>query len=687
METPTLRNLLCLPGRARDRGAGYPLFGTPASLSRTIPHKSDMSGCCDPNQPDLESAWRTSIVSTAVCGLAVSAGFAFQINDLASASLVAFVVAYIAGGWEATGRTVRELADASIDVDLLMLLAAAGAATVGHWLEGAALLFLFSLGTSLETYAFGRTRRSISALMDLRPETALRVVEGRTEAVAIEALVPSDVVRVAPGERIPADGQVSSGSSRIDESTLTGEPVPVRKEAGSDVFAGTLNGSGSLDLTVTRRADDSALARVIRMVEDARETRAPTQSWIEDVEGRYAVGVIAAAALAIVIPWTFMGWAFEASFYRAMTLLVVASPCALVISIPATIVSAVSNGARRGVLFKGGLHLDALADIRAIAFDKTGTLTVGRPELSRLVTNTPAGADPEAFQHRVLRLIASAESRSEHPLASAILQAAEAQSVAMSEPNNFEAIAGQGVQADVDGVRVSIGRRSWISDLIDAPLPTDLVDAFDDMRKAGTTPMLVAFDGKAVAALSVADQPRSGTAHAIRDIRALGITHLAMLTGDDRGTARVIGDAVGVDHIHAELLPDAKTRIIESIREEYGPAAMVGDGVNDAPALATADVGFALGAAGTDVALETADVVVMGEQLDGIAHAIRLSRRARRIVRQNLVFSVGVMVTLIVLALTGNIGLTAGVIGHEGSTVIVVFNGLRLLVDPRNAAA
>jgi Zn2+/Cd2+-exporting ATPase len=650
-----------------------------------------MSGCCDPNEPDLEASWRTGILSTLLCGIGVVVGWVLQGSGAPTAAVVTFALAYVAGGWEAFGRTAKAVTKFEVDVDLLMLLAAVGAATVGHWLEGAVLLFLFSLGTSLETYAFGRTRRSIGALMELRPETAARITESGTVAVAIDALEPGVVIRVRPGERIPADAKVKSGTSRIDESTLTGEPVPVAKEEGSEVFAGTLNGSGSLDLTVLRRADDSALARIIRMVEEARETKAPTQSWIEDVEGRYALGVIAASVLAMIIPWTLMGWTFESSFYRAMTLLVVASPCALVISIPATIVSAVSSGARKGVLFKGGAHLDALADIRAIAFDKTGTLTVGRPELDRIVTLSPvvvgAGEAVPDYEAEVLRLIASAESRSEHPLASAILASAEARGIPLSDPTDFEAVVGQGVSATVDGVAVAIGRRSWIEEISDAPPAAVLIEALADMRGAGTTPVLVALDGATAAALSVADLPRPGAREALDEIRSTGISHVAMLTGDDRGTAGMIGEALGVDQVHAELLPDTKTRVLGEIRERHGRVAMVGDGVNDAPALATADVGIALGAAGTDVALETADVVVMGERLDGIAHAIRLSQRARTIVRQNLVFSVGVMVALVALAISGNIGLTAGVIGHEGSTVIVVFNGLRLLADPQKAPA
>jgi Zn2+/Cd2+-exporting ATPase len=646
-----------------------------------------MSACCDPNPKDPESSWRIGAASTLVCGASILAGWALEASGFPLLGLAGFIAAYGAGGWSASVRTFAAIRKAEVDVDLLMLIAAAGAATVGHWIEGAALLFLFSLGTSLETYAFGRTRRSIQALMELRPETATLVRTGDAISVALDSLVPDDLVRVRPGERIPVDGNVEDGSSRIDESTLTGEPMPVSKGPGSAVFAGTLNGTGSLDIRVTRTADDSALSRVIQMVEDARETKAPTQSWIEAVEGRYAVGVILAAVVAVLVPWLLLGWSFDAAFYRAMTLLVVASPCALVISIPATIVSAVSNGARHGVLFKGGAHLDALAEVRAMAFDKTGTLTVGRPVLSRIALRSPVGGCVSttvgADENAALRLIASAESRSEHPLAAALVKAAEERGLTLSQPTAFQSVPGRGVSATVDDVSVDIGRRSWIVERAGAPIPDDLLSAFDEMHVAGATPVFVAFDGEVVAALSVADRPRERVAEALREIRAAGVSHLAMLTGDDESTAQVIAAELGIDHVYAELLPEAKTQVIERIRREHGSTAMVGDGVNDAPALATADVGIALGAAGSDVALETADLVVMVEELGGIAHALRLSRRARVIVRQNLVFSVSVMVVLVALALTGTIGLTAGVIGHEGSTVIVVFNGLRLLSDGR----
>ena len=643
------------------------------------------------NQPEHDT-WRIEAASAAACALLLIAGWLSGRLGHPLTSQALLIGAYVAGGWDSLRRTAGALARRSLDVDLLMLLAAAGAAAVGHWVEGAILLFLFSTGNTLETFAFGRTRRSIRALMELRPDDASVVVDGLERDIPVADLLPGQVVRVRPGDRIPVDGTVVAGSSRVDESTLTGEPLPVAKRMDAGVFAGTLNGSGSLDILVTRAADDTALARVIRLVEQAREAKAPTQSWIEAVESRYALGVILASILAILVPWLALGWSFDEAFSRAMTLLVVASPCALVISIPATIVSAVSNGARRGVLFKGGAHLDALASVRVMAFDKTGTLTLGRPEVVGILALPEAipapvsagsahalGRQGDEGKSELMRLTAAVEALSEHPLADAILRAADASGLPRGQVEDFRSEAGLGVEGMVDGVLVTVGRRRWVEERVGAPAPDALSHWTDQEERIAATPVYVAVNRVHAGAMAIADRPRPRAREALNALRAAGLEHLVMLTGDDRKTANAVARELGIEDVRAELLPEDKGRVMEELRKQYGPVAMVGDGVNDAPALASADVGVALGAAGTDVALETADVVVMGEELGELAHAVQLSRRARSIVRQNLVFAVSVMVVLVALALAGKIGLTTGVIGHEGSTVIVVFNGLRLL--------
>ena len=642
---------------------------------------------------ERRSRWRLQAASTAVCLAATIVGWASPHLGLGSVALPSLLLAYAAGGWDALLRTLGALRRFKLDVDLLMLLAAAGAGVVGYWVEGAVLLFLFSLGNTLETFAFGRTRRSIEALMELRPEQASRVENGQETVVALEALTPGDVVRVRPGERIPVDGSVTSGISHVDESTLTGEPDPVPKEPGAVVFAGTLNGGGSLDIVMSKAADETALARVIALVEEAHEAKAPTQSWIERVESRYAAGVILGSVLVVLVPWLALGWSFDEAFYRAMTLLVVASPCALVISIPATVVSAVSNGARRGILFKGGAHLDALATIEVMAFDKTGTLTIGRPEVvaARALGTIPAldsvaaavgraegGASLAEDDDALIRLAAMAEARSEHPLGAAILRDAARRGLDVPEPDAFDSSPGRGVIARAGGMEVRVGRRAWIEESAGEPVPQELEDVFQGER-AAATPVYVAVDGRHFGVVAIADAPRPGAAALIAALKERGIGHVAMLTGDARSTAHAIAERLGIDEYHAELMPDRKSIVLAELRKRHGPVAMVGDGVNDAPALASADLGIAIGAAGSDVALETADVVVMGDDIGALAHAVDLSHRTRRIVRQNLVIAMGVIVVLVTLALLGRVSLTTGVIGHEGSTIVVVFNGLRLL--------
>ena len=630
------------------------------------------SACCDV-QSYQPKRLRLHALSSGVALFSVLVGWLLLSYGPPGSSIPLLVLAYAAGGWNAAVGALQALRCRELDVDVLMLLAAGGAATVGHWIEGAVLLFLFSLGNTLEMYAFGRTRRSIEALMELRPEEAVRLLGGAEVVVPLEDLHPNDVVRVKPGDRIPVDGVVVHGGSRVDESTLTGEPTPVTKVTGDGVFAGTLNGPGSLDIRMSRPASDTALARIIALVEEAREARAPTQSWIEAIEGRYALGVILAALAAILLPWLGLGWAFDDAFYRAMTLLVVASPCALVISIPATIVSAVSNGARHGILFKGGAHLDALSEVTIFALDKTGTVTAGRPKVVSIHTDRD--------ETHLIRLAAGAESRSEHHLGAAIVRSAEDRNVDVPEPTSFVSVPGRGVEATVERHRVEVGKQSWVEERTGSAADEETI-RFLESSYPTATPVHIAIDGSYAGAFAIQDHPREGTRGAMDDLAKAGVTRTVMLTGDALATANAVAELVGIREVHAALLPQDKSRILSELRQS-GSVAMVGDGVNDAPALAVADVGIAIGAAGTDVALETADVVVMGEDLASLARAVRLSHRTRRVVRQNLVFSVTVMIGLVGAALTGWIGLTAGVIGHEGSTIVVVLNGLRLLGDGR----
>jgi len=666
--------------------------------------------------PTGNRSWQSLAFSTGACGFfGILGAVTGAVLERPTLSLTLYVLAFLAGGWEASWEALGALRKARLEVDLLMVVAASGAAFLGHWAEGTVLLFLFSLGNTLETFAFGRTRRSILALVELRPESASKVDGAEEIVVSIGTLSPGEVIRVRPGDRIPLDGMVVSGQCPVDESTLTGEAVPLRKKTGDEVFAGTLNGSGTLDIRVTRAAEDTTLARVIRMVEEAREARAPAQSWIERTESTYAGVVILGAIGAILFPMVALGWDFDHAFYRAMTLLVVASPCALVISIPATIVSAVSNGARNGILFKGGASLDALAGVRVAAFDKTGTLTQGRPEVagffhllrgdgpgevlvspevSAIMTRLPSRVCPvvdfedgprghcpglSTEDEDFLRLVAGLESRSEHHVAQAVLRAVEALGLTVPEPREFESFPGRGIQGTVEGISLIMGRREWVEDRVGGPVPKLLVRWSEGKGRETASPIFVAAGGAHVGILVIADQPRVGARKSLENLRNTGVETVVMITGDGVRTAQAIAGRLGIDRVYAKLLPNEKSQVLEELRHEVGPVAMIGDGVNDAPALATADVGIALGAAGTDVALETADIVVMGDDLGGIPYARTLSLRARRVVIQNLVFSSGVILTLVVLALFGSISLPAGVVGHEGSTILVILNGLRLL--------
>jgi Cd2+/Zn2+-exporting ATPase len=596
-----------------------------------------------------------------------------SVFDAPDALIVALnLTSYLAGGFYALQAGIASLRVYEIDVDLLMIAAAVGAAAVGEWHEGAILLFLFSLSNVLQNYAIGRSRNAIKSLLGLRPETATLRVNGTTKSVPIDDLRPGDVLVIHPGERLPADGDVVSGSSHIDQSTITGESMPVHKDVGDKVFAGTVNQHGALDIRVSKRASESTLARIITMVEDAHERHANTQRALDRFEQIYAKVIIGAVLLLIVVPPLVFGVDFDANFYRAMVVLVVASPCALVISVPASIISAITNAARHGILFKGGGHLEDMAALKAIAFDKTGTLTMGRPQVTDIIPTGHLSADD------LLTLLASAERHSEHPIARAIV--ARAEGLALHEPSSFEAIPGQGVVASLNGKTIYAGTEKLLQ-AHNLMMPESLIKQKEKLEQAGKTVVLV-YNGGPLGLVAVADEIRAEAAEALRELRAAGISQIAMLTGDNPGVAARIAKQLGVTDIYASLMPDQKVERLLEIERRYGAVAMVGDGVNDAPALATASLGIAMGAAGTDVALETADVVLMANDLRQIAYAVKLSRQARKVVIQNLAFSLGVIAILLAATLLPfvDVPLPLGVVGHEGSTIIVVLNGLRLLV-------
>jgi len=583
-------------------------------------------------------------------------------------AVVLYALSYLAGGTGSALTAWRALRERRIDVNLLMLLAALGAAYLGAWTEGAILLFLFSTSNALEFYVMRRTRRAIRSLMALRPVEALvRRADGEV-LVPADTLRIGDIVVVRPAERLAADGTVVRGASSVDQSPITGESIPVDVGAGSRVFAGTINQRGSLEVRVTRGPEDTTLARIIALVEQAQAAQPPAQRLIDRFGQIYALGVIGSAAVTYLV---LAGHAVPASaaFYRAITLLVVASPCAVVISTPATVLSAIANAARHGILFKGGAYLERLAAVETVVFDKTGTLTTGRP----IVTDVVPLAGDEAS---LLAAAAALEQRSEHALADAVVAACRDRGVAPAVPDAFEAVTGRGVRGTVAGRLVRVGSEGFLTDE-GVPIPGCAQVLLATLRREGKTPIFVG-DTQLRGIIALADTVRPKAAAAAAALRALGIKRLVVLSGDHTEAVAALAKQLGLDDARGNLLPEHKARAIEAL-EQAGPVAMVGDGVNDAPALAAASVGIAMGAAGTDAAMETADIVLMGDDLARLAYAIALSRRARRVIAQNLVFAFSVVAVLVTVVLATGLRLAFGVVGHEGSTVVVVLNGLRLL--------
>jgi Cd2+/Zn2+-exporting ATPase len=600
-----------------------------------------------------------------------------------------YIVAYVAGGAFGLKGGIESLKVRTIDVDLLMVLAALGAAFVGQPFEGAMLLFLFSLSNTLQDFALDRTRSAIRSLMELRPDEATVYRGDRLVTLPIEQVSVGDRMLVKPGDRIPLDGVVRVGEGSVDQAAITGESMPVQKAPGDTCFAGTINKDGSLEIGVTRLARDSTIARLIQMVEEAQSEKAETQRFIDRFEQYYAVGVIVLTALvAVVLPIVF-GQAWDAAFYTAMTVMVAASPCAIVISTPATVLSAIGNAARRGVLFKGGVYVENAATIKVVAFDKTGTLTIGEPRVTDVrlleLACAEAGIDCE---ETLLRLASAVEARSEHPLAKAVVAEANARGIDIPDVTDFISTHGQGVRATVHdpergAIDIHIGNARYFADFEERGL-AEAQTMLTELQAEGKTSILIAeaANGTAVRLLGIialADMMRADAPAVIQELKDAGVERVVMLTGDNALVAQRIGALVGVDEVFADLLPGDKVDVVKLVREQYGPVAMIGDGVNDAPALAAATIGIAMGAAGTDVALETADIVLMSDDLHNIPYVIRLSRKTRRTLIVNLGFALFMIGLMLVAIFVRDLPLPAAVIGHEGGTVLVSLNGLRLL--------
>lgn len=626
---------------------------------------------------------RFGIVVTAICAVLGIAGAVLHFADSPTAatwSIVACAGAYLAGGILPLGNALSSLRHGQLNVDLLMIVAAIGAGLIGDWLEGVVLLFLFSLSGTLEAFAMYRTTRSIESLIRLRPREALLVRSdgGVEERVAVESLRIGDVVRVRPGERFAVDGEITDGETWADESTLTGESEPIRKGLGAKVFSGTINGQGSVLVRMTKAVADTTLERIVHMVQEAQAQKTPTQRFVESWQQPYVLGVLVAAVLVFLGARLIHTTSFYNAFYHSMVMLVAASPCAVVVSAPSVLLSAIARAGRHGVLFKGGVHLESLGKVDVIAMDKTGTVTLGKPGVTEIWT--PEGVD----QARLLQLAATLEQRSEHPLAAPVVAEVLRRGISLSESPliEFHSHTGHGVHARVDGVWVGIGREG-LFDTHDISIPPTLPPEAARIREQGQTALLIVAIDDSLAepmcgVIGVADQLRPDAAATFAALKHLGIRKLVILTGDHERVAKAIGTTLHADEVRAGLLPDQKVVELARLADEGGMVAMVGDGVNDAPALATAQVGIAMGGAGTDVALEVADVVLMRDDLNSLPMAVWISRLARKRVRQNMIFAFGMIAVLVILTFF-DLPLWLGVLGHEGSTVIVVFNGLRLL--------
>ncbi|MGN4127445.1 heavy metal translocating P-type ATPase [Lysinibacillus sphaericus] len=610
------------------------------------------------------------LIAAIVAGFFILLAWRLDSSNQTTASVLLYMIAFCVGGFAKAKEGVEEtLADKKLNVELLMVLAAIGSAAIGYWTEGAILIFIFAVSGALETYAMNKSHREISALMNLQPEEAWLVRGGfEPMKVAVATLTIGDHLLIKPGERVPADGVIFKGQSSIDESAISGEPLPVTKVEGDEVFAGTVNLNGAITMEMTKPNSETLFQKIISLVQSAQSEKSPSQQFIEKFEGTYVKFVLLTVALMMFLPHFLLGWDWTTTFYRAMVLLVVASPCALVASIMPATLAAISNGAKNGLLFKGGLHLEHLSVLRALAVDKTGTLTQGKPVVTDFIVRE--GLD----RGTTMSILASIEAQSNHPLAQAITSYAKAEGFTQYAQATIEDIPGWGIKGFVNETEYLVGKPDFVG--------REEAHAFADGAAAllaaeGKTVIFIRDDEGIVALTALKDTVRNEAKKAITLLKELGI-NVVMLTGDNEKTAKVIAAEAGVNDYVAECLPETKVTEMKDLLRQYKYVGMVGDGINDAPALATATTGIAMGE-GTDVALETADVVLMKNDLSKIAYAVRLSRKMQRIVKQNIMFSIGIIILLIASNFLQIVDLPLGVIGHEGSTILVILNGLRML--------
>jgi Cd2+/Zn2+-exporting ATPase len=603
----------------------------------------------------------------------MAAGALAEWADASSVAIGLFLVAIGLSSPMPVRGAFRALKRRVLDINVLMVIAVLGAALLDEWFEAAAVVWLFGVAQWLEARSLDRARRAIRRLMTLAPDSAL-VRRGEQELdVPVAEVVPGDILIIRPGGRVPVDGVVVRGTSALDQSPVTGESWPVEKAAGDLVFAATINGAGAIEVRATHRATDSTLARIIHLVEKAEGQRAPAQRWVDRFATRYTPTVVALAVLVAVVPPLLGGWGVDAStwFYRSLALLVVACPCALVISTPVSIVSALTSAARAGVLIKGGVHLERLGTVKCVAFDKTGTLTAGKITVAEVQPVDGASAAG------VLSIAASLEVRSEHPIGRAIVSRARAEQLEVVAGDGFRALPGLGAEAAVGSSPAVVGSHRLFEE---RQLCTPALHAqVEAVESRGRTAVLVGYRGTALGVLGLVDDVRENGRRAVVRLREVGISRVVLLTGDRRASADTARDGAGLDEAHADLMPGDKVNHVVRLRGTYGPVAMVGDGINDAPALAAADVGIAMGVAGTDVAIETADVALLTDDLEKLPYAMRLGRATLSTIRTNVGIALGLKLAFVVLAVTGGATLWMAVLADTGASLLVTANSLRLL--------
>ncbi|MCF8011907.1 MAG: cadmium-translocating P-type ATPase [Clostridiales bacterium] len=621
----------------------------------------------------------TKTIFTGISGLFLAAGFLVSFLKIPGQVVTGlFLGAMITGGLFVARSALYSLKSISLDMNVLMSVAVIGAAAIGEWGEGATVVFLFSLGNALQAYSMEKTRNSIRELMELSPREALVRRNGREITLPVEEIAVGDVIIVKPGERIAMDGKVVTGASVVNQAPITGESMPVEKMPGAEAFAGTVNEEGSLEIEVSTLVQDTTLAKIIDMVEEAQAQRAPSQQFVDVFARYYTPAVIGIAAAIAVIPPLGMGLSFTPWLEKALILLVIACPCALVISTPVSIVSAIGSAAKRGVLIKGGAYLEEAGALKIIAFDKTGTLTEGRPEVTDVINLNSSG------EQEMLSIAAAVEKRSQHPMAKAIIRCAGQKEIEPRESEDFQSVTAKGAGAIINGQRHYVGNIKLFKDLQVKNLPDPSL--LGKLQKEGKTTILVGTGREIAGVIAVADRSRSNTASTLQALKKAGVDKTVMLTGDNTGTARVMASQLGVDEFKSELFPEDKLVTIKELQDGYGKVAMVGDGINDSPALAAANVGIAMGGAGTDTAMETADIVLMADDLSKLPYAIDLSRRALRIIKQNIAFALLVKAVFIVGTFMGITNLWMAVFADTGAALIVIANGMRLMRVKEKAA-